>query len=233
MPPCTSLGFSLSCVIIVRLWWPVINTRILCCWGEDKLLSNMKHMISTELICVNQGLGEKQFESDTYMVDITTCPPIIYSSLLPCFWILYLASFGEVGFLFLASLEAGCGQWDVGGCPPVKLTGRALYRDLTHLRGIYIFSSVRAHHPVLQSVGKVSLELCWTSWHELRESQQILLWWHSAAEPKWSTTTPLPPPLLEFSCKKNRPQPKKKRKIDLVYTVITRFLLLQLNAVPV
>lgn len=108
------MGFSLSCVVIVRLWWPVINTRILCCWGEDKLLSNMKHMISTELICVNQGLGEKQFESDTYMVVITTCPSIIYSSLLPCFWILYLASFGEVGFLFLASLEAGCGQWDVG-----------------------------------------------------------------------------------------------------------------------
>lgn len=129
----------LSCVIIVRLWWPVINTRILCCWGEDKLLSNLKHMISTELICVNQGLGEKQFESDTYMVDITTCPPIIYSSLLPCFWILYLASFGEVGFLFLAFLEAGCGQWDVGGHPSVKLTGRALHGDLTPLRGIYIF----------------------------------------------------------------------------------------------
>ena len=193
----------------------------------------MKHMISTELICVNQGLREKQFESDTYMVDIALCPSIIYSSLLPCFWILYLASFGEVGFLFLASLEAGCGQWDVGGSPPVKLTGTALYWDLTHLRDIFIFSSVRAHCPIHQSVGKISLELCWTSWHhELRDLQQSLLWWHWAAEPKFNhyhyhyKDLPLP-----RSCP--HPWSSHIRKIDLVYTVTTRFLLLQLNAVPV
>jgi len=227
------MAFLLSCVIIVRLWWPVINIRILCCWGENKLFSNMKHMISTELICVNQGLREKQFESDTYMVDIALCPSIIYSSLLPCFWILYLASFGEVGFLFLASLEAGCGQWDVGGSPPVKLTGTALYWDLTHLRDIFIFSSVRAHCPIHQSVGKISLELCWTSWHhELRDLQQSLLWWHWAAEPKFNhyhyhyKDLPLP-------CSCPHPWSSHVRKIDLVYTVTTRFLLLQLNAVPV